>query len=273
MNNKYKMKLKMETVYKCGNEFLLKHALSNEGLNAGILKNHLKYKTNKVININAANKILISSLSNRSMMSSVINFAEKEESLKIILCGFNPQKILNKYSDASELFEVLKKKFKIRNARSKGNLWRIFSDGIISGAKFMVSFKNKKELSKFINKFSLNKYTKAALPMLIDREIKGYGFALSCDLLRELGYRDYPKPDVHLIDIFSKLELSESTDPYDVYKSVIEMSEIVNEDACTVDRVFWMIGSGKFFLVDISIGQNREEFIKYAKKELKKQGL
>ncbi len=39
--------------------------------------------------------------------------------------------------------------------------------------------------------------------MLLGREINGFGFALSCDFLKELGYEDFPKPDVHLRDIFT----------------------------------------------------------------------
>jgi len=68
--------------------------------------------------------------------------------------------------------------------------------GVISGSRFMASFNSKDEFDNFINNFSLNKYTKEALPMLLAREIHGFGFALACDFLKELGYRNYPKPDV-----------------------------------------------------------------------------
>jgi len=44
------------------------------------------------------------------------------------------------------------------------------------------------------------------------------------------------------------------------------MSEAVGEDAYTVDKIFWLISSGRFYLVDINIGRKRDEFIKYAKK-------
>src|SRR3989338_4740883 len=119
----------------------------------------------------------------------------------------------------------------------------------------------------FIKTFAHNKYTKAALPMLLSKEISGFGFALACDFLKELGYRDYPKPDVILIDIFYRLGLSKSDEQYEVYKSIVEMSEAVGEDAYTVDKIFWLIGSGKL-AGNKSIGRNREEFIKSVKTKL-----
>src|SRR3989338_7919627 len=105
--------------------------------------------------------------------------------------------------------------------------------------------------------------------MLLASEVDGLGFALSCDFLKELGYRDYPKPDVHLIKIFHELGLCETSNPYDVYKSIIEMSEIVGDDAYTVDKTFWLISSGRFYLVDVEVGRNRDKFIKEMKEKLK----
>jgi len=263
MNKKDKYK----AVFLCAREFLGKIVDSFPGLNQSILNEHLKHES-KFNDITDATKRLVESLANRNMMASVVNFKSKEAQLKEILYGYDANTIISKYSNSNELFDVFRKTFEIRNVQSKRNLWRKFAEGIISGSKFMSSFNDKDVFDKFIKTFSLNKYTKAALPMLLSREIKGFGLALACDFLKELGYRDYPKPDVHLIEIFSKLSLSDSSDPYDVYKSIIEMSETVSEDAYTVDKIFWLISSGRFYLVDINTGRKRDEFIRYAKKQM-----
>ena len=258
-NNKYKL------VYRCAKDFIDKIVDGTPGLNQSILEKHLECEA-KFDNIRDANKRLIESLSNRNMMASVINFKEKEKELRIILCDYDPRAIVSEYSSLRELFDAFRKRFEIRNVQSKRNLWRKFAEGIISGSKFLSSFRNKDEFDKFIKTFSLNKYTKAALPMLLSREIRGFGLALACDFLKELGYRDYPKPDVHLIKIFSELKLSDSSDPYEVYKSIVEMAETVGEDAYTVDKIFWLISSGRFYLVDINTGRKRDEFIKRTKR-------
>jgi hypothetical protein len=260
-------KEKYKIVFDYAKRFLKDIIVQHPELNESILEKHLEHES-RFDNIVDANKRLIESLSNRNMMASVINFKGKEKQLRSILCDYEPQAIIDKYSSASELFDVFKQNFEIKNIQSKRNLWRKFSEGIISGSKFMASFKDKEEFDSFIKTFALNKYTKAALPMLLSKEIKGFGLALACDFIKELGYRDYPKPDVHLIKIFSDLGLATSTEPYEVYKSIIEMSEAVGEDAYTVDKIFWLISSGRFYLEDINTGRNRDEFIRYARKQL-----
>lgn len=256
---------KYEAVFKCAKQFLSDIITKYPELNQSILEKHLKHEA-RFDNIIDANKRLIESLSNRNMMASVINFKGKETQLRSILCDYDPQAIINKYPNANLLLDVFKKNFEIKNVQSKANLWRKFSEGIISGSKFMASFKDKEEFDNFIKTFVLNKYTKAALPMLLSKEIKGFGLALACDFIKELGYRDYPKPDVHLIKIFRDLGLAPSAEPYEIYKAIIEMSETVGEDAYTVDKIFWLISSGRFYLVNINTGRKRDEFIKYAQK-------
>ncbi len=201
-------------------------------------------------------------------MPGVIQFERREKEMRLILFAYDPKKILATYKDADELLEKFKKEFNLQDTQNRRNLWRIFSGGIISGSNFMASFKDKDDFDSFISTFALNKYTKAALPMLLSKEIRGFGFALACDFLKELGYRDYPKPDVHLIKIFHDLGLSKSTEPYEVYKSIVEMAEAVGKDAYTVDKIFWLISSGRFYLVKIEIGRNRDKFIKSIKIKL-----
>ncbi len=257
---------KYKFVFSSAKKFLDEIISKDPALNKSILKKHLVHKS-KFENISDANCRLIESLQNRNRMASVIGFKKREKEMRKILFKYNPTKILNAYKNADELLDKFRGNIpELKNKQiGKRSLWRVFSEGVIDGSKFMVSFKSKDDLDSFIKTFAHNKYTKAALPMLLGKEIKGFGFALACDFLKELGYRDYSKPDVHLIKIFNSLGLSSSDEPYEVYKSIIEMSEAVGEDAYTVDKIFWLIGSGFFYLVDIDIGSNRDKFIKIVK--------
>ena len=258
---------KYKFVFESAKEFLNEIIAKYHNLDNSVLEKHLEQES-KFDNILDAHRRLIESLSNRNMMASVIGFNKKEKEMKSILFKYDPNKILAVYKNADELLGIFKNKFNLQNIQSKRSLWRKFSEGIISGSNFMASFKDKDDFNDFIKTFARNKYTKAALPMLLSKEIKGFGFALSCDFLKELGYRDYPKPDVHLIKIFYDLGLSTSAEPYEVYKSIVEMAEIVREDAYTVDKIFWLISSGKFYLVNIDTGRNRDKFIKSIKTKL-----
>jgi len=256
---------KYKFVFESAKSFLDDIVAQNPKLSGAILEQHLNLQS-KFDNLCDAHLRLIESLSNRSMMARIIGFNAKEEEMRKILFAYDPVKILAVYKNADELLEKFRVSFNLQNALGKRSLWRKFSEGIISGSYFMATFKDKDDFDGFVKNFSFNKYTKAALPMLLSREIKGYGLALACDFLKELGYRDYPKPDVHLIEIFHQLGLSESKDPYEVYKAIIEMADAVGEDAYTVDKIFWLIGSGRFYLVDVEVGRrNRDKFVRSIK--------
>lgn len=222
----------------------------------------------KIGNMRDIAKRLFESLANRNMMASVISFTKREKELKSVLFNYDTSKILETYKNTEDLISIFKKEFNLQNTQSS-SLWYKFAKGILSGSSFLSTFKSEKEFDKFVKNFELNKYTKAALPMLLEKEIYGFGFALASDFIKEMGYRDYPKPDIHLIDIFYELKLSGSRNQYDVYKDIIEMSEIVKEDAYTVDKIFWLISSGRFYEINKNVGRNKDKFIKLMKKKLK----
>lgn len=255
-------------IYKEAKTFIVEYTKSI-GLSDESLNKYLSDKRN-FDNINDVALSLFFSLSNRNMMYSVINFEDKKDSMKKILFNYNPKKIITSYKNYEEILVEFNKHFLIKDSSSPRSLWRQLAKGIYSGSIFLSVFETKEEFDKFIKTFSFNKYTKSALPMVLSKEIDGLGFALACDFLKELGYREYPKPDVHLIEIFFELGLTETKNDYEVYKKIIEMSEYVNEDAYTIDKIFWLIGSRNYYLDGIKhkSTNNRIEFIDYIKRKL-----
>ena len=211
---------------------------------------------------------MLFSAQNSQSMPKVIDYRGKREKIKQILFDFNYAEVLNSYKSEQELYDKFQNEFKINNASSKYNLWLRWSKSIIDISRFLLKFKDVEDFKRFIDKFEYNQFTKAALPMIISKEIRGIGFALACDFMKELGYSDYPKPDVHLIDVFSELNLSKN-DQWDNYKSIIEMAEVVGETPYKIDKVFWLISSGYFYLQEKRIGQHKKEFIEIAKEKLK----
>lgn len=91
---------------------------------------------------------------------------------------------------------------------------------------------------------------------------------------KELGYVNFPKPDVHLRDIFAALELLEDgKDQYQLFKAIIRVAKHSNVTPYNVDKVFWLIGSGKFYCdpeigKDGFIGRHKQDFIKFAQSKL-----
>ena len=204
---------------------------------------------------------LLFSLQNRQMSLNVIGLDKenKKETFSKILFDFDSSKILNSYNDKT-LLNKFNKSFTIKNLESKNNLWRLYSKSVIAACRFIERFNSIEDFNKFVDRFNYNELSSAALPMLLEREIIGLGFPLACDFLKELGYSEYPKPDVHIKDIFVAFGLCENND-YSAYKAVIEMAKIVNETPYKVDKIFWLIGSGYFYSHNINIGRHKEQFI------------
>lgn len=221
-------------------------------------------------NFNTKNKILkrlFSSLQNYQSMNNDIGFDTKEDRKKIfkkILFDFDDAKILKRYKTYNDLLEVFIREFDLDRSRFKreNNQWTKYSKAVLSASSFMSRFKDASDFHRFIMRFKYNDMTAAALPMLLSKEIYGLGFAIGCDFLKEIGYDQYPKPDVHLMDVFSELDLSERNE-YSCYKAIIRMANCVEETPFKVDKVLWLICSGKYG--DVEIDGKKKNFIAYVK--------
>lgn len=222
------------------------------------------YATFKPASVNEIFRRMVDSLKNKQ---GYLNFIAKTDDMKAILRDFDPQEVINTYgTDWELLLDVFKNnfgsKYKIDPA-NKRNSWLMFSKGVLSCAKFLSSFKSVKEFDTFVQSFFFNEYTIAALPMLLDKEIFGYGFPLACDFLKELGYMKYGKPDVHLKDIFIQTGIVDSDSEYEIFKQIVKIGHLVHKEPVIVDKIFWLIGSGIFNESKIRIGRQKEKFIAY----------
>ncbi len=236
-----------------------------------ILKKQLEYYHEyKPESIKAIFKQMTESLKNKQ---GYVNFIADTNDMNIILLDFEPKKVYSKFgNDWKKLFLEFKSKFGQNykmDIDNKRNAWVIYSRGVLSCSKFLSNFDSVKEFDDFVRSFFHNEFTIASLPMLLEKEIFGFGFPLACDFLKELGYVQYGKPDVHLKDIFMELSLVDSYDDYEVFKKIVKIGLLVNQDPVIVDKIFWLIGSGNFYESDIKIGRQKIEFIKQVKEKLK----
>jgi hypothetical protein len=205
----------------------------------------------------------IHSAQNYQGMPKAIKYDERREEIKNILHNFDVQII--KDMDVDELYQIFRNEFNVTSPDSKRNSWHKWSRSAIDAAKFMSDFRDVEDFKGFVAQFDYNNPTRMALPLLISTKISGIGFALACDALKELGYLNYPKPDVHLIDVFSQLGLSESN-PISVFEAIVEMADVCKEidpgsSPYKLDKMIWLICSGRFYLDDISVGRHKEQFV------------
>lgn len=218
---------------------------------------------------------ILESAQNANMKAGVIGRSiGGVEKLSPILESFNTKAVLDKYASGYEtilddIVEQLKPNGEVR--RTSRSIWPQYCKTILSAANFIEQFSSASDFFGWVDFFDKDERARAGLPLLLSREIEGFGFALSCDFLKEMGYVNFPKPDVHLRDIFTALSLCpDKSDDYQLFKAVIRLARHAGVSPYNADKAFWLIGSGNFYADphlgnEGRVGRRKKEFIEYAK--------
>lgn len=215
---------------------------------------------------------LIGSLTNRRNMGATIGNINEMTS---ILCDFNHLKLLDKYGsnvdvDWGHLFdEIWKDEKHLMNTsvdkNNPKNFWVQFCKGVLSCAMFFKEhgFRTSDDFYQYVEDFiNGSDANRLLLPFVIGEHIKGIGFALACDFLKEVGCTQFAKPDTHLLTIFSKVKLCLGIQT-EVFRTVMIMEQELGVTAFAIDKVFWMIGANELHYwedADARKGANHEDF-------------
>jgi hypothetical protein len=263
--------------YGLAKDFLLQLG-ADKGVTPALIERYLHLSTPRPEALPGVYESLLESAQSAERKATVIGGSiGGVHKLKPLLCGFDPERIVRKYATGREVFEDvmthLRPKGKI-NRSSKG-MWPQYCRTILSGARFLSQFASADDFYEWVDTFDrLDDRARPALPMLLAQEIDGFGFALACNFVKELGYENFSKPDVHVKDIFWALELSPwGTSDYEVFKAVARVARNVGVTPYNVDKLFWLIGSGNFYEdQDVGdggrIGGRKKDFIEFAQTEL-----
>jgi hypothetical protein len=220
---------------------------------------------------------LLQSAQNANMKAAVVGGSIGGiEALGAVLDGFDPGYVLQNYRTWDEVLDRIEAQLKPRGdiRRTNRSIWPQFCQSILSGAEFLSQFDSADQFYEWADIFDIDDRTRPALPMLLQQEVAGMGFALSCDFLKELGYKNFPKPDVHIKDIFLALDLCPQTPTdYQLFKAVVRVANHSDATPFAVDKAFWLVGSGYFHdHPDIGnkggTGSSKKAFIAYSKDAL-----
>ncbi len=207
---------------------------------------------------------LIESLYNAGMKPNVIwkPFEKHKSQFKTVLFDFNPQNIFDTYeAKEEELYGLFCDILQIQKVDNKRNMRRQFAFNIVSASKFLYKFKNTKEFDEFVNGFLRNEDTIETLPMILKSNISWYGLALASDFLKELWYMDFAKPDVHIMDILEWVWILTHKNDYEALKKMREIAKEIDITPYELDKILWLIWSWKIDKSNISLWNNKKEFI------------
>lgn len=266
-----------EELYKAAVGFLL----SFNNITVDDVNRHLQSDYNKPDDLGLIYKQLCETAQNKQMSAQVIGKSIGGiDKLSKILFNFEPHLVANMYkknestSLLNQIKNVLKPMGQIRD--TSRSLWPQFCQSVIDAAHFLKTFTSAKEFYSWADFFANDERARPALPLMISIEIKGIGFPLACDFLKEIGYADYSKPDVHLIEIFKTLNIINPSEKagirrdFSIVRAIDRIAKRNNTTAYAVDKVFWLIGSGNFYSTNKRIGRQREKFLNYIRDISKK---
>lgn len=200
----------------------------------------------------------LKSAQNYQAMPNIISFDKRKEVISNYLFDYNYTKVAEMSEDA--LYICLRQRFSPASPDSKKNSWYKWSCAAVDSAKFICGFEDAKDFKEFVQRFDYNADSRMALPLLIKTKIRGIGFALACDALKELGFINYPKPDVHLIDVFGEAGICKRN-PISVYESIVRMADDTGETPYKVDKVFWLICTGNYYHEGKTPESHKQELI------------
>jgi hypothetical protein len=256
-------------------ELARKYLLSLDGVTPEMLDRHLTVSADeRPTTLAAIYKHLLETAQNANMGPIVIGQAiGGVDKLADLLGGFQPKVVVDKYEKnweavLDDIMAQLTPRGKVRH--TSRSLWPRFCKTIISGAKFLAQFDEASDFYEWVNIFDQDDRARPALPMLLSYEIDGLGFPLACDFIKELGYLNFGKPDVHIKKIFTTLKLCPTDNDYQVFKAILRVARNVGVPPYNVDHLFWLVGSGNFYQDGIQVGRHRVKFIVYATQRIEK---
>lgn len=221
---------------------------------------------------------------NATMISNIVKFKDNYHFLKEITCNFVPNDFLKKYENVDSFVNALRYN---ENSNPNGLVWdssksenkdsiaKRFAKAAFACAEYLNGFSNEEAvLEKLKGVYEDAKNDEKKLINYFRSEIKsGFSIALTCDFLKEFNeyFEFLPKPDIHIKDAISALNgrvnyyHTESRE-IDLIKEVQKITELINNELKSkgeieeitvyqLDRMIWLICSGKFFLHDDKYGK------------------
>lgn len=129
--------------------------------------------------------VFVKSAQQYQRMPNVIQFDNRKEEIGRILKDFDYKLVVDMKED--ELCASFRTAFTVKSKDGNRNSWHKWSTAVVDSARFLNGFHDKSDFDEFVKRFDYNVDTRMALPLLISTKIRGIGFALACNALKELG--------------------------------------------------------------------------------------
>lgn len=225
------------------------------GISRAELDSYLNNQRERPSTLEDLFKRLLQSLMDAGMRKRVIEGAlpgQSIESFAKVTKDFSPVHTYAKYGDDDRgLLKDIKSKIKptgqLRTA--KKSLWPQYCKAMLSTAKFLQQFGNTAEFYTWVDQLNADPRLRIGLPLILSKELYGVGFALACNILIDLGYREFAKPDRHVKRILQGAGLlGAKASDYEALKVVFEICDgLPSVFPYSLDKALYLIGSGNYY--------------------------
>ena len=173
---------------------------------------------------------------------NVIKYDKNKEVIKKEICFPCFKKCAT--LDPKKIAEKITKQLGVKCSNS----WIRYCKGIVSVASFLSAFGSFEKFKETCEYYDKDNISRIAFASYLEKKIDNMGFAIACNWLKELGYKNYSKPDTHTKDICYALKLVDSNKKdIDCFEKMSELAKECGVEAYKLDKVWWLICSGNFY--------------------------
>ena len=253
-------------IYQLAREYLL----SFDGISEDILDAHLtEWRSRKPNDMRGLFRAMIMHAQNRHGMPNSIGDINR---LSDFLFDFDPHMVSARYGSWEDIFDAIERSTYQPPGRlvkeNKRSHWVTYCKSILSCANFLTGFNDLQAFDRYVEQSYSDEESRFKLAQLLSQEIYGFGFALACDFLKGVGYPEFIKTDVHINEIARGVGITTSSLDVEIFRDVISYCRSIGKLPFEVDKLFWLIGSGKFYLYDKKVPSSKEEFIRRVRYDL-----
>lgn len=182
---------------------------------------------------------------------------------------FDPSWVVEHYRSSDEIFEqvlaVLKPSGRVN--REPRGVWPKYCRTMFTAARFFSQFESGQDFYICANRLYSDIRSQDALPLWIAHHVDGVQYALACDFLKEKGFLDYGKPDVHVKDILKYVGLcAHNASEHEFQAEIRAIAKAIGKTAYHVDKLIWLLGSGNFYMSEdgpVLGGRPKIDFYKF----------
>ena len=200
--------------------------------------------------IEALYKELATTVQTQNRMTSVIKFLANVPLFSRILCGFNPAAVISMYHSSADLLDAIIRDVPYYTPRTNTS-WKKYAKSLYSGALLLSKFATLRDFKTYITGFAtiygVDFPTYQKTKPKGTEKVYNMGYILACNFLKEVGFYNYAKPDVHLMDIFVHLGLCPPSDASACLAAIVAQSAKCRVTPYELDKVIWLICSGHYY--------------------------